>query len=51
VDQWEDKRSVDTLKWNVQPRAVVERQNLLQSGLGLKFHDDVLGKSILVADF
>jgi hypothetical protein len=50
VGQREDERGVDTLKWNVQPRAVIERQNLRLSSLGPKIHDDVLGESVLFPD-
>jgi hypothetical protein len=50
VGQREDERGVDTLKWNVQPRAVIERKNLLLSSLGPKIHDDVLGESVLFPD-
>src|ERR1035441_8555702 len=51
VGQREDERGVDTLKWNVQPRAVIERQNLRLSGLGLKVHDDMLSEGVLSPDF
>ena len=50
VGQREDERGVDTLKWNVKPRAVIERQNLRLSSLGPKIHDDVLGESVLFPD-
>ena len=51
VGQGEDERGVDTLKRNVQPRAVIKRENLRLSGLGFEIHDDTLGQSIFVADF
>ena len=51
VGQRKDERSVDTLEWNVQPRAVIERQNLLLGGLGRETHDDMFGKSVLLPDF
>jgi hypothetical protein len=51
VGQREDKRGVDTLKWNVQPRAVIERKNLCLCGLRPKVHDDVLSESVLFPDF
>ena len=51
IGQREDEGSVDRLKWNVQPRAVVERNQLSLSGLGLEIHDDVLGQGIFVSDF
>ena len=51
VCQWEYERCVNALKWNIQPRAVIERNQRRLSGLGLEIHDDMLGKGILVADF
>jgi hypothetical protein len=42
---------VDTLKWNVQPLVVVERNKLRLSGLALETHDDVLSQGVLSADF
>ncbi len=51
VGQRKDERSVDTLKWNVQPRAVIKRQNLRLCRLGFEAYDDVLGQGILLADF
>jgi hypothetical protein len=50
VGQWEDEGSIDTLERNVQPRAVVERQNLRLCRLGFEIHDDVLGQGVLIAD-
>jgi hypothetical protein len=51
MGQWEDEGCVNTLKRNVQPRTVIERQNLRLSGLGFEIHDDLLGHGVLVADF
>ena len=51
VGQREDERRVDALERDVQPRAVIEGQNLRLSGLGFESHDDVFGQSVLVADF
>ena len=51
VGQREDERGVNALKRNVQPRAVIEGQNLRLSGLGFEIHDDVLGQGVSVADF
>jgi hypothetical protein len=45
------ERGVDTLKWNVQPLVVVERNKLRLSGLALETHDDVFGQGVLSADF
>ncbi len=42
---------VDTLKWNVQPLVVVERNKLRLSGLGFETHDDVFSQGILSAGF
>jgi hypothetical protein len=42
---------VDTLKWNVQPLVVVERNKLCLSGLALETHDDVFSQSVLSPDF
>ena len=51
VSQREDERGVDTLKRNVQPRAVVERKYLCLCGLSFEIHDDVFSQGVLVADF
>jgi hypothetical protein len=51
VRQWEYERCVNALKWNVQPRAVIERNKLCLRGLGFEVHDDVFGESVLSADF
>jgi hypothetical protein len=51
VCQWEYERGVNTLKWNVQPRAVIERNKLCLCGLGFEIHDDVFRQCILPADF
>jgi hypothetical protein len=45
------ERGVDTLKWNVQPRAVIERNKLCLRGLGFEIHDDVFGQGVLSTDF
>ena len=45
------ERGIDTLKWNVQPLVVVERNKLRLSGLALETHDDVLGQGVFSADF
>jgi hypothetical protein len=42
---------VDTLKWNVQPLVVVERNKLRLSGLALETHDDVFGQGVFSSDF
>ena len=51
VRQWEYERGVDALKWNVQPRAVIERNKMCLRGLGFEIHDDVFGEGVLSADF
>jgi hypothetical protein len=45
------ERGVDTLKWNVQPLVVVERNKLRLSGLALETHDYVFGQGVLSPDF
>jgi hypothetical protein len=42
---------VNTLKWNVQPRAVIKRNKLCLSGLGFEAHDDVFREGVLSPDF
>ena len=42
---------VDTLKWNVQPLVVVERNKLRLRGLSFETHDDVLSEGVLSPDF
>jgi hypothetical protein len=42
---------VNTLKWNVQPLVVEERNELRLSGLAFEIHDDVLGEGVLSPDF
>ena len=42
---------VDTLKWNVQPLVVIERNKLRLRGLGFETHDDVFSQGILSPDF
>jgi hypothetical protein len=51
VCQWEYERGVNALKWNVQPRAVIERNKLRLRGLGFEIHDDVFCEGVLSADF
>jgi hypothetical protein len=51
VCQWEYERGVYALKWDVQPRTVIERNKLCLRGLGFEIHDDVLRESVLSADF
>jgi hypothetical protein len=51
VCQWEYERGVNALKWNVQPRAVIERNKLCLRGLGFETHDDVFRESVLSPDF
>jgi Zn ribbon nucleic-acid-binding protein len=45
------ERSVYALKWNVQPRAVIERNKLCLRSLGFEIHDDVFREGVLSADF
>jgi hypothetical protein len=49
--QWKHERGVYTLKWNVQPLVVVERNKLRLRGLGFETHDDVFSQGILSPDF
>jgi hypothetical protein len=51
VCQWKYECGVNALKWNVQPRAVIERNKLCLRGLGFEIHDDVFREGILSADF
>jgi hypothetical protein len=51
VCQWEYERGVNALKWNVQPRAVIERNKLCLRGLGFEIHDDVFREGVLSPDF
>ena len=51
VCQWEYERGVNALKWNVQPRAVIERNKLCLRGLGFEIHDDMFREGVLSADF
>jgi hypothetical protein len=39
---------VNTLKWDVLPRAVIERNKLRLCGLALETHDDVLGQAFFL---
>jgi hypothetical protein len=45
------ERSVDTLKWNVQPLVIVEGKKLRLCGLGFETHDDVFSQGVLSPDF
>jgi hypothetical protein len=51
VRQWEYERGVNALKWNVQPRAVIERNKLCLRGLGFEIHDNVFREGVLSPDF
>ena len=51
VCQREYERGVNALKWNVQPRAVIERNKLCLRGLGFETHDDVFSQGVLSPDF
>ena len=51
VGQWKHECGVDTLKWNVQPLVVVEREKLRLSRLGFETHDDVFCEGVLSPDF
>ena len=51
VGQRKDERSVDTLKWNVQPLVVVESKKLRLSGFALEIHDDVFSQCVFLPDF
>jgi hypothetical protein len=51
VCQWEYERGVNALKWNVQPRAVIERNKLCLRGLGFEIHDDVFREGVFFPDF
>jgi hypothetical protein len=51
VCQWEYERGVNALKWDVQPRAVIECSKLCLRGLGFEIHDDVFREGVLSADF
>jgi hypothetical protein len=51
VCQRKHESGVDTLKWNVQPLVVVEREKLRLSGLGFETHDDVFSEGVLSPDF
>jgi hypothetical protein len=51
VCQRKHERGVNALKWNVQPRAVIERNKLCLRGLGFEIHDDVFSEGILSPDF
>jgi len=50
VGQGKYEGGVNRLKWDVEPRAVVERNQLRLSGLGLEIHDEVFGEGVLVPD-
>jgi len=49
--QRKHESGVDTLKWNVQPLVVIERNKLRLSGLAFETHDDVFSQGILSPDF
>jgi hypothetical protein len=51
VCQRKHECGVNALKWNVQPRAVIERNKLCLRGLGFEIHDDVFSEGILSPDF
>jgi hypothetical protein len=51
VCQWEYERCVNALKWNIQPRAVIERNKMCLRGLGFEIHDDVFSQGVLPTDF
>jgi hypothetical protein len=51
VCQWKYKCGVNALKWNVQPRAVIERNKLCLCGPSFEIHDDVFREGVLSADF
>jgi hypothetical protein len=48
--QWKHECGVDTLKWNVQPLVVVERNELRLRDLGFETHDDVFSEGVLSPD-
>jgi hypothetical protein len=49
--QRKHESGVDTLKWNVQPLVVVERNELRLRDLGFETHDDVFSEGVLSPDF
>ena len=51
VRQWKHECGVNALKWNIQPRAVVEPNKLRLSRLALETHDDVFSEGVLSPDF
>jgi hypothetical protein len=51
VRQWKNECGVNSLKWNVQPLVVVERDELRLRGLAFETHDDVFSKGVLFSDF
>jgi hypothetical protein len=51
VGQRKHECCVNALKWNVQPRAVIERNKLCLRGLGFEIHDDVFREGVLSPDF
>jgi len=51
VRQRKNESGVDTLKRNIQPLVVVERDEFLLSALAFETHDNVFGKSVLLPDF
>jgi hypothetical protein len=50
VCQWKYERSVNALKWNVQPLVVVEGKKLRLRGLGFETHDDMFSEGVLSTD-
>jgi hypothetical protein len=49
--QRKDESGVNTLKWNVQPLIVVERNELRLRDLALETHDDVFSEGVLSPNF
>jgi hypothetical protein len=51
VCQWKHESGVDTLKWNVLPLVVVERNKLRLSGLALETQNDMFSEGVLSPHF
>jgi hypothetical protein len=49
--QGKHESGVDTLKWNVQPLVVIERNKLRLRSLAFETHDDVFSQGVLSPDF
>jgi hypothetical protein len=49
--QREHECGVNTLKWNIQPLVVVERNELRLRSFGFEIHDDVLCEGVLSSNF